>query len=106
MSTANPTWSHSTTRWTFLASMPNGLTKTWGELQKTDAHKSKYLHWKHHFSQFRLSYYPHRLEDFSGLLKSVFGTSAKHSIYGDFQPLGCDRPNPAFYIHVIAKPQK
>jgi len=56
--------------------------------------------------QFRLSYYPHRLEDFSGLLESVFGTSAKHSIYGDFQPLGCDRPNPAFYIHVIAKPDK
>lgn len=55
---------------------------------------------------FRLSYYPHRLEDFSGLLKSVFGTSAKHSIYGDFKPLDSDQSNPAFYIHVIVKPEK
>ena len=63
-------------------------------------------HQKNHCSQFRLSYYPHRLEDFSGLLKSVFGNFAKHSIYGDFKPLGNDQPNPAFYIHVIAKPEK
>ena len=63
-------------------------------------------HHEYHCSQFRLSYYPHRLEDFSSLLMSVFGTSAKHSIYGDFKPLGSDQPNPAFYIHVIAKPEK
>ena len=74
--------------------------------KKNPASFARVLHWKHLCSQFRLSYYPHRLEDFSGLLKSVFGTSAKHSIYGDFKPLGSDRLNPAFYIHVIAKPEK
>ena len=30
------------------------------------------------FSHFRLSYYPHRLEAFTTLLKSVFGDKSKH----------------------------
>lgn len=54
------------------------------------------------FSHFRLSYYPHRLEAFSNLLKSVFGNGAKHSIYADFKSMD-EEPHPAFYIHVIEK---
>ena len=50
-----------------------------------------------------MSHYPHRLDDFSRLLKSVFGSFAKHAIYGDFKPIGGDQTNPAFYIHVIEK---
>ena len=54
------------------------------------------------FSQFRLSYYPHRLEAFTTLLKSVFGDNSKHSVYGDFKPLE-EEADPAFFIHVIVK---
>ena len=54
------------------------------------------------FSHFRLSYYPHRLEAFTTLLKSVFGDKSKHSVYGDFKPLE-QEPDPAFFIHVIEK---
>ena len=55
-----------------------------------------------HCSQFRLSYYPHRKDAFTKLLKSVFGEKAKHSLYGDFRPLA-DVQDPAFFIHVIEK---
>lgn len=51
---------------------------------------------------FRLSYYPHRLEAFSKLLKEVFGANTKHKIFGDFQPLE-EASHPAFYIHIIEK---
>jgi glycine N-methyltransferase len=54
------------------------------------------------YSQFRLSYYPHRLEAFTTLLKSVFGDNSKHSVYGDFKPLE-EEADPAFFIHVIVK---
>ena len=40
---------------------------------------------KHHF---RLSCYPHRLAEFSNLLKGVFGEDSAHSVHGDFQTLG------------------
>jgi len=52
--------------------------------------------------KFRLSYYPHRLELFTGLLKEIFGETANHERYGDFESLG-DIENPAYYIHVIQK---
>lgn len=53
-------------------------------------------------SDFRLSYYPHRLQVFRSMLKDIFGHTAKSSIYGDFQPLN-EIEDPAFYIHVIEK---
>jgi len=53
-------------------------------------------------SQFRLSYYPHRVDAFTNLLKSVFGEASKHSVFGDFKPLQMD-DHPAFFIHVIEK---
>ncbi|XP_063707972.1 glycine N-methyltransferase [Culicoides brevitarsis] len=53
-------------------------------------------------SDFRLSYYPHRLEVFRNILKEIFGHAAKSNIYGDFQPLD-EIVDPAFYIHVIEK---
>lgn len=52
---------------------------------------------EHHF---RLSYYPHRLEEFGKLLGEVFGKDAQHSVYGDFQKLG-EIKDPAYYIHVV-----
>ena len=55
-----------------------------------------------HCSQFRLSYYPHRKDAFTKLLKSVFGENAQHALYGDFRPLA-DVQDPAFFIHVIEK---
>ena len=56
------------------------------------------------FSEFRLSYYPHRLEVFKNILKDIFGPSCNHDIYGDFKPLdNSTNPNPAFYIHVVEK---
>jgi len=53
--------------------------------------------------KFRLSYYPHRLAEFTQLLKDIFGQEASHQVYGDFKELG-EIENPAYYIHVIKKP--
>merc|ERR1719273_1138912 len=55
------------------------------------------------YSHFRLSYYPHRLDAFTRLLKSVFGQDAPHTVYGDFKTLK-EEPDPAFFIHIIEKP--
>jgi glycine N-methyltransferase len=54
-------------------------------------------------NQFRLSYYPHRLAEFTKLVKEAFGENCKHTVYADFKPLE-EEPEPAFYIHVIEKP--
>ncbi|EDO33266.1 predicted protein [Nematostella vectensis] len=52
---------------------------------------------------FRLSYCPHRLANFSNLLKDIFGKNAEHITFGDFKPLG-KIENPAYYVHLIQKP--
>jgi glycine N-methyltransferase len=54
---------------------------------------------QHHF---RLSYYPHRLQEFTAMLKEMFGKNAQHTIFGDFKPLGKIKA-PAYYIHVVQK---
>jgi len=51
---------------------------------------------------FRLSYYPHKLEPFTKLLKEVFGEQSAHQVYGDFKSLD-QVEDPAFYIHFIQK---
>lgn len=53
-------------------------------------------------SEFRLSYYPHKLEIFIKMLQDVFGTATKHKIFGDFKELN-DIETPGFYIHLIEK---
>lgn len=54
---------------------------------------------------FRLSYYPHRLDEFTGLLKEAFGGRCKHTIYADFKSLE-EVPEPAFYIHLVEKEEE
>lgn len=54
-------------------------------------------------SEFRLSYYPHRLNVFRSMLNEAFHYRAKHTIYGDFKALE-EIKNPGFYIHVMEKP--
>lgn len=55
-------------------------------------------------SEFRLSYYPHRLAVFKNILKEIFGPNSKSEIYGDFKSLDdASNSNPAFYIHVVEK---
>ncbi|KAK8390272.1 hypothetical protein O3P69_010155 [Scylla paramamosain] len=56
-------------------------------------------------SNFRLSYFPHRVAPFSKLLQEAFGEGAKQSVYGDFKAIG-EIDDPAFYVHVIMKPLK
>ncbi|XP_053997509.1 glycine N-methyltransferase [Hylaeus anthracinus] len=56
-----------------------------------------------HISEFRLSYYPHRLNVFTNMLDEAFYYRAKHTIYGDFKPLD-EVKQPGFYIHVMEKP--
>ncbi|XP_038138260.1 glycine N-methyltransferase-like, partial [Cyprinodon tularosa] len=55
-------------------------------------------------SKFRLSYYPHRLENFSELLKDAFKGKMEHTVYGDFKAY---RPGqaqtPCYFIHVCKK---
>ncbi|XP_022095384.1 glycine N-methyltransferase-like [Acanthaster planci] len=58
---------------------------------------------KNEVYKFRLSYYPHRLNAFTELLKEAFGENSKHSVYGDFKPF-VEGENPSYYIHVIEKP--
>uniref|UniRef100_A0A1A9W732 Glycine N-methyltransferase n=1 Tax=Glossina brevipalpis TaxID=37001 RepID=A0A1A9W732_9MUSC len=53
-------------------------------------------------SEFRLSYYPHELKRFTEILKEIFGSKAKHQLFGDFKNLN-EIKNPAFYIHLIEK---
>ncbi|XP_012284802.1 glycine N-methyltransferase [Orussus abietinus] len=54
-------------------------------------------------SEFRLSYYPHRLNVFRNMISQAFDFRAKHTIYGDFKPLD-EIQSPGFYIHVLEKP--
>jgi len=54
------------------------------------------------YSEFRLSYYPHRLTVFRDMLTETFSHGAKHTIYGDFKPLN-QIEDPGFYIHVLEK---
>lgn len=50
--------------------------------------------------EFRLSYYPHRLQVFNEMLLNIFGEKSEHQIFGDFKKLNeIDCPN--FYIHYI-----
>ncbi|CAH1098927.1 unnamed protein product [Psylliodes chrysocephalus] len=53
-------------------------------------------------SEFRLSYYPHRLRVFKEMLRKAFGENATSKIYGDFKELD-DIEVPNFYIHVVEK---
>jgi len=80
------------------------------EFDKTDtAHSKKGRYSDISIDHFRLSYHPHRLADFTALLKHVFGQKAKHEIFGDFKPLDKNfKPLdadyvPGFYLHIIKK---
>uniref|UniRef100_G3NQB3 Glycine N-methyltransferase n=1 Tax=Gasterosteus aculeatus TaxID=69293 RepID=G3NQB3_GASAC len=54
--------------------------------------------------KFRLSYYPHCLESFKGLLRGAFGGKMKHSVYGDFQTYVAGQSKaPCYFIHVCKK---
>lgn len=53
-------------------------------------------------SEFRLSYYPHKLQVFRDILDSIFSSKSNHVTYGDFKELN-DKSIPAFYIHVMKK---
>lgn len=54
-------------------------------------------------STFRLSYYPHRLEGFTEMLKAAFQGKCQHSLYGDFKPHCPGQDTPCYYIHVVKK---
>ncbi|XP_054710833.1 glycine N-methyltransferase-like [Uloborus diversus] len=74
-----------------------------GHFDRTDSEFTK--KGRYHGSpvdHFRLSYYPHRLETFTSILKEVFGENSKHYVYGDFKKLD-EVKDPAFYIHFIQK---
>jgi len=55
-------------------------------------------------STWRLSYYPHLVENFNKIITDVFGKEAKHTLLGDFRPVGKDNTNPSYYIHICQKP--
>lgn len=57
---------------------------------------------REHVSEFRLSYYPHKLSVFTNMLNEAFHDRAKHIIYGDFKSLA-EVKHPGFYIHVMEK---
>ncbi|GJQ74933.1 hypothetical protein Trydic_g9561 [Trypoxylus dichotomus] len=53
-------------------------------------------------SEFRLSYYPHRLETFKAMLLEAFGTQCNYKLFGDFKSLE-EVENPSYYIHLVEK---
>ncbi|XP_053963981.1 glycine N-methyltransferase [Anastrepha ludens] len=53
-------------------------------------------------SDFRLSYHPHPLQNFTKILKEIFGEKSKHKLYGDFKEIHMEK-RPAFYIHLVEK---
>lgn len=66
-------------------------------LEHTDSNQTSSVH------HFRLSYYPHCLDEFSQLLRETADPDSKHEVFGDFKPLGVVA-TPAYYIHVVEKP--
>ncbi|XP_072103709.1 glycine N-methyltransferase isoform X3 [Mobula birostris] len=55
-------------------------------------------------STFRLSYYPHRVDAFTKLLKDAFHGKCQHTLYGDFKPHPTEQGNvPCYFIHVVKK---
>ncbi len=54
------------------------------------------------FRKFRLSYYPHLLDNFNGLVEKVFGKDAEHTVLGDYEPIE-NVSDPAYYVHIIKK---
>ncbi|XP_005996721.1 glycine N-methyltransferase [Latimeria chalumnae] len=55
-------------------------------------------------SKFRLSYYPHRLDAFTELLKSTFKGKCEHRVFGDFKPYKRNQEYvPCYFIHVLQK---
>ncbi|XP_048453107.1 glycine N-methyltransferase isoform X1 [Rhincodon typus] len=55
-------------------------------------------------STFRLSYYPHRVDAFTELLKNAFQGKCQHNLYGDFKPYKTDQGYvPCYFIHVVKK---
>ncbi|XP_062326398.1 glycine N-methyltransferase [Osmerus eperlanus] len=55
-------------------------------------------------SKFRLSYYPHRLENFKAILSEAFHNKLEHSVYGDFKTyMPGQAEAPCYFIHVCKK---
>lgn len=96
----------------YVAGQPNMVTLDYLICTGNNENKWVFLHFSlNNFtiyiffsSEFRLSYYPHRLEVFKKILKEVFGQNSNHEIHGDFKELDdVANPNPAFYIHSVEK---
>ncbi|KAG8123145.1 putative Glycine N-methyltransferase protein [Naja naja] len=59
---------------------------------------------KNIYYKFRLSYYPHRLEPFTELLKNAFQGQCEHTVLGDFKPYTPgQKPSPCYFIHVMKR---
>ncbi|KAF7269457.1 glycine N-methyltransferase [Rhynchophorus ferrugineus] len=69
---------------------------------KSDDEKSDIIYPEECISEFRLSYYPHRLKVFTEMLEKAFGENSKYRLYGDFKVLE-QIESPNFYIHVVEK---
>lgn len=55
-------------------------------------------------SKFRLSYYPHRLENFKELLKGAFEGKCEQMVYGDFKSYEPGQKQaPCYFIHVVRR---
>ncbi|XP_029622720.1 glycine N-methyltransferase [Salmo trutta] len=55
-------------------------------------------------SKFRLSYYPHRIDNFKEILTGAFHGKCEHSVYGDFKTYNPGQSQaPCYFIHVVKK---
>ncbi|KAJ8956184.1 hypothetical protein NQ318_020736 [Aromia moschata] len=67
-----------------------------------DDEKTDIIYPEDSISEFRLSYYPHRLKVFTTMLMEAFGENSDFKLYGDFKKLE-EIEIPDFYIHVVEK---
>ncbi|MBN3299077.1 glycine N-methyltransferase [Amia ocellicauda] len=55
-------------------------------------------------SKFRLSYYPHQLDNFKELLREAFRGKCEQSVFGDFKSYDPSTDQaPCYFIHVVKK---
>lgn len=73
-----------------------------GSYTQGKVYKDHLAHIEEGVYKFSLTYYPHRLNAFTGLINECFGDNITHTVYGDYKPQG-EIETPAYFIHVIEK---
>lgn len=86
----------------FISGQPTLVTLDYLLDVSSQDEKTDFINSDDAISEFRLSYYPHRLKVFSTMLMDAFGENSEYKIFGDFKNLD-EIEKPDFYIHLVEK---